>query len=273
MQYGSDWTKRLFIDNPKLFLPFLMRRFSEAKAQAESLCFISKELKIPGPMKILDLSCGIGGHSIFLAMLGHRLVGYDPSEFYIKKARNLAKRQLGANHNIRFISGSLCDVKDILLKEGESNFDLIINMGHSIGFGSIYDDIRIFKSLLPLSKRNTFLFVEFQNLHWVLRNFQPNIFYQFANFELYEYWKFDLENSICLNRSKYYERDRRTGHMKLILDLEMPQRYYTPHEIKSILLEAGWRFLKCYKAVQDPYPVELDSMMPLAISKNVLTSS
>ena len=84
----------------------------------------------------------------------------------------------------------------------------------------------MFRSLLPLSKHNTFLFVEFQNLHWVIRNFQPNIFYQFANLELYEYWKFDLENSIFLNRSKFYERDPKTGNLKLILDLKMPQRFY-----------------------------------------------
>jgi len=273
IQSRNDWTKTLFIDNPKLFLPFLMRRFSDAKEHAESLSSISRDLKIPMPMKILDLSCGIGGHSIFLAMLGHKVVGYDPSEFYIKKARNLAKRRLGTSHNIRFISGSLADAKDILLNEGENEFDLIIDMGHSIGFGSISDDIRIFRNLLDLSKRDTFLFVEFQNLHWVLRNFQPHIFYQFGNLELYEYWKFDSENSVCLNRSKFYERDPKTGNLNLIIDLKMPQRFYTPREIKSILLEAGWKFLKCHNAVHDPIPPTLDSMMHLAISKNALTSS
>jgi hypothetical protein len=76
-----------------------------------------------------------------------------------------------------------------------------------------------------------------------------------------------------LNRTKYNERDRKTGNHKLILDLKMPQRFYNPHEMKSILVKSGWRFVKCYKGVRDPYPVTLDSMMPLAISKNVLSTT
>ena|SRR6185295_19896808 len=265
---GKHWTKILFIDNPKLYLPFLVKGFSHAKDQAEGLCQLCKELKISSPMRILDLSCGIGGHSIFLAGMGHNVVGYDPSEFYIKRARNLAKRQLVDTRKIRFISGDLLEVANVLLKQGESNFDLIISMGQSLGFGSIYDDIHMFRSLLPLSNHHTFLLVEFQNLLWVIRNFQPNIFYRFGNLELCEHWELDFEKSLCLNRTKFYERDFKTRNLKFLLDLKMPQRFYTPHELSLILFEAGWKFLKCYKGVQDPFPVTFDSMMPLAISTN-----
>ena len=109
-----------------------MKGFSHAKGQAESLCLLCKELKISSPMRILDLSCGIGGHSIFLAGMGHKLVGYDPSEFYIKKPETLPND----NWELITILDSSLEVclmlTDILLKEGECNFDLIINMGQSI---------------------------------------------------------------------------------------------------------------------------------------------
>lgn len=265
---GKDWTKTLFIDNPNLYLPFLMEGFGRAKIQAKSLNLLAQELKISTPMRILDLACGIGGHSIYLAKMGHTVVGFDPSKFYINKARILAEQHLGQKHEIRFISGSMHDAGKTLLKNGEKRFDLIILMGQSLGFGSIDADIRLFRSLLPLSRNKTYLFIEFQNLFWVLKNFQPNLFYSFNNMEIYENWKFDVENSLFLNRSKFYERKTTTGDLKLILDIKMPQRFYSPHELKVLMKASGWTFVNCYNGIQERLSVNTDSMMPLAVSRN-----
>src|ERR671924_38151 len=100
-QQEQHWTHKLFIEHPELFLPALERGKEKAVREVEGLCKIFDEYKMPKDSKILDLSCGIGRHSIPLAKRGYKVVGYDISSLYLQKAREWAKREGLINNNDR----------------------------------------------------------------------------------------------------------------------------------------------------------------------------
>ena len=79
------------------------------KGQAENdvegiLKIFGKHGIAPGS-RVLDLFCGIGRHSIPLAKRGYEVVGYDPSAFFLSKARNWAGKEIGKSDLIRFYKG------------------------------------------------------------------------------------------------------------------------------------------------------------------------
>jgi len=76
-------------------------------------------------MKILDLCCGVGRHSIELAKKGYDVTGVDLTEHYIEKARKKAEKE---ELDIKFIRN---DMRNFKRKE---NFDVILNLFTSFGF-------------------------------------------------------------------------------------------------------------------------------------------
>jgi 2-polyprenyl-3-methyl-5-hydroxy-6-metoxy-1,4-benzoquinol methylase len=69
----QHWAFKLFIEHPELYLPFLEQGKEKAVREVEGLCKIFDEYKVPRNSKILDLSCGIGRHSIPLAKRGYKV--------------------------------------------------------------------------------------------------------------------------------------------------------------------------------------------------------
>ncbi|MEO0213867.1 MAG: class I SAM-dependent methyltransferase, partial [candidate division WOR-3 bacterium] len=55
--------------------------------------FLTKELELNSPMKILDLACGYGRHANRLAELGHNVTGVDINSDFLEIAKNEAKEK------------------------------------------------------------------------------------------------------------------------------------------------------------------------------------
>lgn len=53
--------------------------------------FIEKEISRNKSLKIIDVGCGTGRHSIELAKRGYQVMGVDLSEFQLSAARKKAK--------------------------------------------------------------------------------------------------------------------------------------------------------------------------------------
>jgi len=126
--------------------------------------FIEKALNCNRPLKILDLACGNGRHSIELARRGHSIIGLDLNRFFLGQAAIAAKE---AQVTVKWIHS---DMRQIPF---ENEIDAIIFLFSSFGYlESEQDDQivlnRVAKALCPGGK----LVMDFINHEWVMRNYR-----------------------------------------------------------------------------------------------------
>ncbi len=124
--------------------------------------FIDVAFKYLNPAKgskILDLACGKGRHSIYMASKGFDITGIDLSE------QNIASAKKFEHEHLHFC------VHDMLLPFRENEFDLVLNLFTSFGyFDSMQENLRTLQSAhINLKPRGTLL-IDFLNLEYVRAN-------------------------------------------------------------------------------------------------------
>ena len=235
---------------------------------------------MPKNSKILDLSCGIGRHSIPLAKRGYKVIGYDISSLYLKKAREWAKREGLINNNedmhdesknstIKFYQGDLRDAVKILSDNGQTDLNAIISMETSFGYFGEEADYQLFKDLTSLcssystkSLHSCSLFViDTINRDYLVREFQPFRIADISDqeLELHIKSKFNFESSSMEEEWRFYDRRRQrtekrknntSAHdapcLRQILDLHLNHRVYSLHELIRLLKQAGWNCVTNY---------------------------
>jgi SAM-dependent methyltransferase len=266
----KNWSNILFVEYPHLFLPELENQQSQSESEVNGLCRVFDEFRIGTRSRILDLSCGIGRHAISLAKRGYQVVGYDPSRYFLEKARQHVKYELLGNtqENIRFYEGEINRVAEVLSDKSEGNFNAIISMFNSLGYTKTEEDLKLFKDILGLATPGGILVTETENRDWRIRNFLPYVNYDYGKLQLNESWKFNLENSTAESISKYYEKDPTNNSLRLLLDIPTHMRLYSLHEMKEILNKSGWIFQKSYGSIQTLNSVTLDTPSIVTISIN-----
>jgi SAM-dependent methyltransferase len=302
-QQEQHWTYKLFSEHPELFLPGLEQGKEKAVGEVEGLCKIFDEYKIPKDSKILDLSCGIGRHSIPLAKRGYRVIGYDISSLYLQKAREWAKREGLINNNndrgddesnsntIKFYQGDLRDAAKILSSNGQTDFDAIISMETSIGYFGEQADYQLFKDLASIcssySDKPSFppiFVVDTINRDYLIKEFQPfgiNDLPQ-QQLELHIKRKFNLENSCIEEEWKFYDKRMRGKkkknkmssaeeddalYLRQILDLHLNLRVYSLHEIIRLLKQTGWNCVSKYGDIVTLEPFNRGSRNVVLVSQ------
>jgi SAM-dependent methyltransferase len=87
------------------------------------------------PLRVLDLPCGVGRHSLELARLGCEVTGVDRTAHYLAQAR---EKFNAAGLNAQFIES------DMRTFQQPAAFDLAINLYTSFGyFEDVNDDLRV----------------------------------------------------------------------------------------------------------------------------------
>lgn len=241
---ANDWTYNLFVQHPHLFLPILENQKPKGELEATALERIFDEFDVPRRSKILDLSCGIGTHSINLAKKGYQVVGYDPSPLYIEKAKQTAIDEIaGAQSKIRFYQAESNRVAEVLLANAESDFHAMI-VFNSMGFVGESHDIQMLTNIFKLAAANCILVMETENRDWIIQNLQPQVKLDLENLEIHETWRFNLETSTAESRSNFYEKNTNGPSLRLVLDLNTSIRLYSLHELIRIINLAGWKYIK-----------------------------
>lgn len=106
--------------------------------------FIEKEINFNRQIKILDIGCGTGRHSIELAKRGYTVTGIDLSESMLAKAREKAKTQMvqvsfqqADARYLRFqkeydLVIMLCEGSFSLMETDEMNFMILQNAANAL---------------------------------------------------------------------------------------------------------------------------------------------
>lgn len=115
-------------------------RNSFTKGTAQELGFLIEALALEAPMRVLDVGCGPGRHSLALARRGFHVVGVDCSEEFIALAHDAAAEE---SLTARF---EVADVRD-LAYDGEFDAAICLCQG---GFGLVggHDEIEVFERIV-----------------------------------------------------------------------------------------------------------------------------
>ncbi|BCX15760.1 MAG: methyltransferase type 11 [Candidatus Parcubacteria bacterium] len=157
--------KKIFNENYlKTYVDMITPQRTE-KEVSFLLKFIKEKFKNK-KIKILDLACGYGRHSIPLAQAGYLVTGVDYSDYFLRLAKKEAKKL--KLKNVEFIK------KDMRKIDFKNEFDLVINMFTSFGyFENENDNILILKKVYQALKKKEYFIFDLDNYHqridWLIK--------------------------------------------------------------------------------------------------------
>lgn len=117
------WWKNTF--DQKYLDTYIDTEFIAPKQTEVQINFLVEKLNLKKGVRILDLACGYGRHSIPLAELGFQVTCLDYSSFLLEKARSETKKK---KLHIAFIQGDMREIRF------ENEFDAVISMFTSFGY-------------------------------------------------------------------------------------------------------------------------------------------
>ena len=265
MEPGSaHWTHRLFVGDPELYLPFLVKAEDRAAAEVDALVDMFGLYRVPARGRVLDVACGIGRHSVHLAQRGYRVTGLDISPLYVQKAIEHAE---AAGVEARFAVGDMREVESLLGRE--IRYDALINMFTSNGYYRRDGDLCIFRQLRRLAAPGAVLVVLTSHRDWMIRNFEPEALDRAGTIGILQERWLDLETSTLRSEWVFFEGEG--DNLRHRLKLQMDHRIYSLHEFKGLLEEAGWQYLQGLGSDRGPdmklEKLTLDSMTMWVVAR------
>lgn len=249
---SGSWARKLYIQNAKIYQPVLEKGLERAPGEVRGLIRQFRQFGVPRTGRVLDVSCGIGRHSINLAKQDFTVVGYDPSAHFLSRARQLAAQAKLPEEGIRFCCGEPTDIARILQDNRESGFDAIISMDYSFGYTTQQDDVKLFKALHMLAKPKCLLVIETGNRNFWLKHFQWFWYESFPR-KLERFTSFNFNRSKTILKSNWTFYRRLGDHsLKHLLSLEVAARIYSKEALGQLVKSAGWRPLRTFENIEHP---------------------
>lgn len=161
----DNWFKKWF--NTQDYLDLYKHRNSNDARKIVSL--VSRLIKLKKGLKILDLACGNGRHSVLFAKKGCSVLGIDLSRYLISQAKKKLETDYSQQRsNLRFEIG---DMRNISHK---SEFDLVVNLFSSFGyFESDKDNEKVIGSISKALKPAGHFFFDFLNRDLTVKSIVP----------------------------------------------------------------------------------------------------
>jgi SAM-dependent methyltransferase len=139
--------------------------FTPERTQKE-VAFAERRLGLTTGVRVLDLCCGPGRHSVRLVQRGYKVTGLDLSPSYLDLARRAA-----ADHNVALDTVS-ADMREIPF---DNYFDAVINMYSSFGYlESEAEDLKVLESIVRSLKPGGRLLLDMLNREWAVANYIQN---------------------------------------------------------------------------------------------------
>ncbi len=199
--------------------------------------FIEKEIGYDKSLKILDIGCGTGRHSLELTKRGYTVTGIDLSESLLKRAKEKAEalslhidfqkhdaRELPFKNEFD-IAIMLCEGAFPLMETDEMNYEILKNAANSLKetgkliFTTLNGLFPLYNSVEEFCESTTI---------------EGNVTYSKNTFDMMTFRDFNITT---------VEDD--FGNKKV---LECNERYYVPSEITWLLKSLGFKKIDIYGA-------------------------
>ena len=230
--------------NPKQWYEILFENYSKTydkesftQGTAGESDFIEQELNYNKSLKILDVGCGTGRHSIELTKRGYSVTGIDFSESQLASARQKAAKDYlkidFQKHDVRNLPFDkefdfaimLCEGGFPLMETDEMNFEILKSVTKS------------------LKEKSKFIFTTLNGLFPLFNSIEK--FCAAVSKDdnaTYHNNSFDLMTFRDHNTTEFVDDD---GNKKT---LESNERYYIPSEITWLLKSLGYKNIEIFGA-------------------------
>ena len=192
---SNGWIKQYF----GAIYPQLYALDHLTKSQVDG---VERMLGLTPEMRILDVCCGYGRHSLELARRGYRhVVGVDFSRPLLARAWRTARAE-GLRVTFRR--------EDMRRLPFRGSFDVALNLFTSFGyFQDEAEDLGALRGMARALRPGGRLLMDLLNREWLIRHFQPRFRDVTPLGTVENNLTFDLETGRLLNRRRFGKGDRR----------------------------------------------------------------
>lgn len=237
----SEWAKKLFIERSDLFLKLMNERWSRTEGLVNGMVKVLSDFGIASG-NLLDLCCGNGRVSIYMAKKGFKTVGVDISKAFIEDAKKKAKEQ-GVSGSVTFLEGDVRKLKKVV-KSSSKPFDVVANVWTSVGFYP-EDDLSIFQQARELSREGAILFIaETMHTEHLSIRFTPTSYTEIDNILMLENRKYNPFIAQMNTTWTFY--NKRGENLEFLDKVDIEHHIYSAQELSALLQKAGWETLAFY---------------------------
>jgi ubiquinone/menaquinone biosynthesis C-methylase UbiE len=238
-----DWVTRLFVDRSDLFLRILNGKWLGTEGLVNGMTRVLDDSGIRSG-DLLDLCCGNGRVSIYMAKRGFKAVGVDVSRAFLDDARRRAQEH-GVSNLVSFLEGDVRKLKDVVDTRHSNPFDAVVNAWTSVGFYNQEDDLSIFKQARGLSREGAILFVaETMHTEYLSLKFTPTSYSEIDDIVMLENRKYDPVTAQVSTSWIFY--NKRGKDLEFLDKVDITHHVYSLSELSSLLLKAGWETVVSY---------------------------
>ncbi len=228
---------------------FRKRAWEVAPQQVEQLALAGFE----PPVRILDMPCGVGRHTMEFARLGCTVTAVDRTAAYLKLAREQAN-DLGLN--VEFVQA---DMRQFVRPEA---FDMAVNLFSSIGyFKDPADDVRVMRNFYESLRPEGALVIDVAGKEVIARTFDPRDWFELDDGTLVmEERKTTQDWSWIESRWIIMSPDGHRAEYPLAL------RLYGASDLRRALNEAGFERVRMYGSLSGT-PYDHDAQRLVAVAR------
>jgi SAM-dependent methyltransferase len=260
----KDWVSKLFVERSDLFLRLMNQRWLKTEELVSGMAKVLAGFGIESG-NLLDLCCGNGRVSVYMAKKGFKAVGVDISRAFLDDARRKAQEH-GVSNLVTFLEGDIRKLKNVVNQRYSIPFDVLVDAWTSIGFYDEQDDLDIFKQARELSREGAILFVaETMHTEYLSIKFVPTFYQELGHIVMLENRKYDPITAQADTSWIFY--NKRGRDLEFIDQVDIIQHIYSLSELSCLLRQAGWETVASYGSLST-----LQSMSPLT-SMNVVAKA